>query len=784
MQCGYDTVNTHHHHYHHQAKRIEQELEDRKMQMDQVLLKQKLYTTPIGAQVGSASPTARQAYDRINKAQPKKMVSITCDDKRNAVVKVLQERLRAAQEEASEQAAETQKVTAMYERAKGELLRRENDTERLYGLLLKRETGETTKTPLSHETTPDSPQTLIHVLNMQVTDLHNEVAALHAKLHEERQIRSDDAVNSITAQRRVAALETELETLRTAAATAQEEANTPKAEPEVVEPPTAEARLDYAQLVSDKEVLQRQLEILGNEVLESQRASADQLRHLVASQEKVNRLTKSGAALRERNDTLVLKLTAADAEIAHLTPKKVVPVVYTTTEVQTDALDEPTSTETQRAAKLIEDLSRMQSAVMDISEARDSLQVQLDTAATNLNDAESNTATLKEENEALYRTVQALQNELSGHIAKAREGESSLSAEASRASRLEGDLRCVSAERDELNHEILQASDDFRQMLRENHILSRQLQEAALHKDTAEGKLDAYTTQTAEAAHLLHVKEEEMSEIMLTYRQLCEEYEAMKRRLSASELASQRLREEAMEERRRAEEQRGEVGFIAQREQQTAVDLNSANYEIDALNTKVLAALNEKHQMQREVDESARAAKAAAAVADATERKLLQSERERALLANELDHTRVLANDGANELKLTSSALQEEQKEVRRLTDMLASLHKKEAALFVSAENQRSSFDQCKTDADNSERKLLDTQHELKLTKKKVQEMASILKTAQESVRAAESDKQKAMQSERRHAANAEDLEKQLNVAQMTIGVLDEEVRRRGESLE
>eukprot|EP00754_Rhynchopus_humris_P048446 Rhum_TRINITY_DN7766_c0_g1::Rhum_TRINITY_DN7766_c0_g1_i1::g.24596::m.24596 len=320
------------------GRRLERELEERKQQLDQILTRHKLYdAAAAGAQAAhsfdAAPPSPLPPVARLRPA-----AASAPDAAAAAVVAVAHKRLAAAVAEAAARSREVSELRAEVAKGRAEAEQRSSDAERLYGLLLRASDGsegaaELQAAAAAAATTGTAPEPLVQALHLQVSELQGELAVVRAA-HEasEKAARDACAREADDGQLRAAlrASEEEAAELRAALAAAEEAADAAEAAAAAAAAAGGggggvggEAAADAARrlqqvagLVADKEVLQRQLELLGAELLQARSESGGHLRALVAGQTKVNALIKEAAELRGRERAAAAAAAAAVADAA------------------------------------------------------------------------------------------------------------------------------------------------------------------------------------------------------------------------------------------------------------------------------------------------------------------------------------------------------------------------------------------------------------------------------------------------------------------------------------
>eukprot|EP01064_Diplonema_japonicum_P031523 TRINITY_DN5684_c2_g1_i1.p1 TRINITY_DN5684_c2_g1~~TRINITY_DN5684_c2_g1_i1.p1 ORF type:complete len:826 (+),score=329.25 TRINITY_DN5684_c2_g1_i1:2991-5468(+) len=752
---------------HAKTKRMEHENDEMRQQLNQALVKQKLYDVPVGQQ----GVTVKQA-NKINSLDrpPIKPVVLTPSDdeaRQTTIIAMLHRKLDASQKIQDEQVQQIQNLTALLDKATVHLAAHEGDAERLCGLI----------------DTPGNTPALQH-LNLQVSDLHHELSCTQEELSEERDKVSRYAKQStdfkIEAEMLRASLEAKNEEAALLTAGLEEQLQLQEAmehhrqaevhtvdqkqqTEEVKGPVQEEFAISVSQLVTDKAVLQRQLEILGNELLDARAESGSFLKQLVSLQAKTNSLLKEQTATKDLIPTSPPPQKAScSVQTLETTSHDTSTMTWPTVEARDSTGDENL---------------KLEVALQEVSGDRDELQVKLDAVTMELIALQETHTEAVADKDRLVVTVKDLQQQASDQVMRLREEGDYVQKEQQRVDELSTKLRCTEDEKEHLSREILQASDDFRQMLRENSFVSQQLQEAVAQRDKLQQDMDSIYGQAAEVEYALKAKEEEYGEVLAVYRQLCDEHDALKRKYANLEIEVQRVRDDITLEKRRTQDQLHETCAVQQREQQTAVDLQSANFEIDSLNKKLLGYFNEKNSMQRDLEDTQRRTQGHQSYVESVERKYQECERELILKSNELDHVREQLNQSHAELQMTAHALGEEQRESRRLCDMTAELKKKEASLYNRSEGMRSEMGEWRQSAQEKESKLQSAKHQQQYNEDAIRHLTE--KTAQMEMQLGNerAARLKAEDAERVLKETNMSLIRQYEAAQLLVETQDEELR-------
>ncbi|KAJ9455733.1 BRCT domain-containing protein [Diplonema papillatum] len=748
-------------------KKLEIEAEERRGQLDQVFLKQKLYDAagPALQQGITARPSA--ALRQINAARPPPQKAAAgagqaashpndpTDSRASRIIAALQRELNRAGAREKELADEVERLTLLLEQAVS--------TGKAVGWSEK----ETRRDDAPTHDTDESPSIARQRLTLQIAALNDELEAAHSVITDKSSQVSTLSQHNILLEAELAAALQQLHApashVRRQPAGKRASARKPadlhlvdsgsggddrspqsfaatqtdfassgsvgtdeKGTLTTLLEETREVRprhgaLDVAMLVSDKAVLQGQLEMLGNELLSARADGRRQLEQLVALQLKVNTLLKeqSGykedvASLTEQSRAYAYQLEEARAEAAKREEEQDKQPCPVDLAVQTEpAQQHAAGVAAAEFEKLAREKASVEAALMDISDSRDRLQQELDELTVAHGDAERSAAAASAENGVLHEKLRGLQLHATQQLAECQQ----LSDETHRASATEGALQAKlkAAEDDNrsLHQDLSQAADDFKQLLRENAVLTQQLQESANAKQVTADAADHLHSATASLHQQLTVKENEYNELLLAYRQVCREQEQMQGKLAAYEKEVHDARDEAQAERQRLQAAKADLDAEHERETETALELQSANYEIEAVNKKLMAVVGENYAKCRELDDAVRQSRGLEKTVAGLEKRLKVSERDCMLLQNQLSHLSAQLEERDSEVTVTSRALADEQAELQHLVEVLGESRKKESSSYHTSERMLADLQAWQSSATTLEKQLLEARQEL-----------------------------------------------------------------------
>eukprot|EP01062_Namystynia_karyoxenos_P016034 TRINITY_DN15847_c0_g1_i1.p2 TRINITY_DN15847_c0_g1~~TRINITY_DN15847_c0_g1_i1.p2 ORF type:complete len:951 (+),score=454.66 TRINITY_DN15847_c0_g1_i1:55-2853(+) len=324
---------------------------------------------------------------------------------------------------------------------------------------------------------------------------------------------------------------------------------------------------------------------------------------------------------------------------------------------------------------VLADLLSARQAVRDLSGEKDVLSLRLDDAEIALAAAQAERRAALDDAESLRLELRNSQQEHAATQSRLRSAEQLLAREEAARKELEQQVRQLEEDRRYHVGEIMGASDDFKQLLSEKSLTALKLQEAVAEREGIKQELDAALGRAAQCEHSLRAKEHELADVMVAYRQLGEEQERLVLTVRNCERELLREREEKQERERDLANEREELRRLAAREQQLLVDLQSMQYEHDALARRALAFQTSAKEAERQQQElRAIAAQEQRARRD-EERRRGEVERETSLAANEVTHLRARSEEAQLHYAGLQRQLEQEQRRTRDLEEELSHAH-------------------------------------------------------------------------------------------------------------
>eukprot|EP00756_Hemistasia_phaeocysticola_P015779 Hpha_TRINITY_DN15433_c0_g4::TRINITY_DN15433_c0_g4_i1::g.175943::m.175943 len=324
----------------------------------------------------------------------------------------------------------------------------------------------------------------------------------------------------------------------------------------------------------------------------------------------------------------------------------------------------------ERADEVMQELLATRQALRELSSEKDKVSLRADELEIALHAAQGEHRAAADDGDALRQEVRTQQQMHAATTGQLRSAEQLIARGEATQRELREQVRQLEEERRYHVGEIMGASDEFKQILSEQKLTSQKLQEIMAEREAVKCDLDDALGRAAQLEHLVRAKELENGDLVAAYRQLGEELERLSSQLRTSERDVLRLREEKQGLEEGLLSERTEARGLREREQQLLVDLQSMQFEHDAIARRALEFQKAKGEVEREVEDLRAVLAQAQRGLRESEKMLADRERDTVLAANELERVK----ERGEEIHAHESVLKRQVDQERRRIDELERL--------------------------------------------------------------------------------------------------------------